>query len=75
MFLLYKLYQPPKERTLPIYQWGTLWTVFEQSSVFPGGTMVRGQTFQEGRPILGGLQHLGREVASDTPMEADLQFL
>ena len=37
--------------------------------------MARGQTSQEGRPILRGLWYLEREVASDTPVEADLQFL
>ena len=37
--------------------------------------MARGWTFQERRHILTGLQHLEKELASDTPMEADLRFL
>ena len=44
----------------------------KQSSVFPGGMMARGQNIWERRPIPGGLQHLEREVASNTPNEADL---
>ena len=58
----------------PIYHQGTSRTVSSDPACSKGEWWQEAN-FPRGKPISGGLWHLKRKVASDTPVEADLQFL